>query len=208
MGRYKEEVTRAMKYLADEERTVFLGQWFGVNKETLIDVPETKKIEMPVAENMQMGISIGMALEGFIPVSCFIRWNFLLLAADQLVNHLDKLSEMSNGGYRPKLIIRTSVGAKKPVDSRCQHTSDFTEGFRSMLTDVDVITLIEPEDVFPAYQEALHREDGKSTLLVEYGSSYNAVDLKNELTSEEIDAGVRWIPGYPRGFHRVSYPEM
>jgi pyruvate/2-oxoglutarate/acetoin dehydrogenase E1 component len=207
MGRYKEEVTRSMKYLADDSRTVFLGQWFGVNKETLIDVPEDKKIEMPVAENMQMGISIGMALKGFIPVSCFIRWNFLLLAADQLVNHLDKLSEMSNGGYQPKLIIRTSVGAKKPVDSRCQHTSDFTEGFRKMLTNVEVLTLLEPEDVFPAYQKALHRLDGKSTLLVEYGESYNAADLSNELTAKEIDAGVRWMPGFPRGFHRISYPE-
>jgi pyruvate/2-oxoglutarate/acetoin dehydrogenase E1 component len=171
--RYKDEVIRSMKRLSYNENTVFLGQWFGTNKETLVEVPENKKIEMPVAEDMQMGISIGMALDGFIPVSCFTRWNFLLLAANQLVNHLDKLSEMSNGGYKPKLVIRTSVGATKPVDSRCQHTSDFTEGFKAILRNVEVITLIEPEEVFPAYLKALYREDGKSTLLVEYGTSYN-----------------------------------
>jgi pyruvate/2-oxoglutarate/acetoin dehydrogenase E1 component len=173
MRKYKDEITYAMKRISYNERTIFLGQWFGTTKETLIDVPEEKKIEMPVAEEMQMGISIGLALDGFIPVSCFTRWNFLILAANQLVNHLDKLSEMSNGGYRPKVIIRTSVGSKEPVDSRCQHTSDFTIGFWSMLTNVEVVKLIEPEEVLPAYLKALYREDGKSTILVEYGSSYN-----------------------------------
>ena len=173
MGAYKDEVAWCMRRLSYDERTIFLGQFFGITKDTLLLVPESKKIEMPVAEEMQMGISIGLALRGFIPVSCFVRWNFLLLAANQLVNHLDKLSKMSHGGYKPKVIIRTSVGATKPVDSRCQHTGDFTDGFRSMLTNVEVVQLREPKDVRPAYDKAHYRNDGKSTILVEYGESFN-----------------------------------
>ena len=38
-------------------------------------------------------------MSGKIPVSIFPRWNFLLLAINQLVNHLDKLNEMTNNKY-------------------------------------------------------------------------------------------------------------
>jgi pyruvate/2-oxoglutarate/acetoin dehydrogenase E1 component len=168
--KYLDEMCRAMEYLSRDRRTIFLGQFYGHMPTTLRNVPERRKIEMPVAENMQMGISTGLALAGYVPVSLFVRWNFLLLAADQLVNHLDKIERMSGGGYKPKVIIRTCVGSTKPLDSRCQHTSDFTNAFRHMLTNIDVVTLEEPEHIFPAYRDALKSE--RSTLLVEYGNSY------------------------------------
>lgn len=170
LNEYGQEMTRAMTYLAAAERTIFLGQFYGQMPSTLAGVPESKKLEVPVAENLQMGMSTGLALAGFVPVSLFVRWNFLLLAADQLVNHLDKIERMSGGGYKPKVIIRTCVGSTKPLDSRCQHTSDFTAGFRAMLTNVAVITLPKAWDIFPAYQKALRSD--RSTILVEYGNCY------------------------------------
>jgi hypothetical protein len=42
-----------------------------------------------------------------------------------------------------------------------------------MLTNVEVIRLEEPEDVFPAYKKALERMDGMCTLLVEVSDYYN-----------------------------------
>ena len=41
-----------------------------------------------------------------------------------------------------------------------------------MCTNIEVIRLEEPDDVFPAYRRALEREDGKSTIVVEYGDYY------------------------------------
>jgi hypothetical protein len=38
---------------------------------------------------------------------------------------------------------------------------------------VDVVLLEDKEDIFPAYQKALTREDSKSTLIIEYGEYYN-----------------------------------
>ena len=35
-----------------------------------------KKIEMPVFEDVQMGLSLGMALNGYVPISCFPRFDF------------------------------------------------------------------------------------------------------------------------------------
>ena len=36
-----------------------------------------------------------------------------------------------------------------------------------------LIKLSEPDEIFPSYQKALNRNDGKSTLLVEIGDNYN-----------------------------------
>jgi pyruvate/2-oxoglutarate/acetoin dehydrogenase E1 component len=96
-----------------------------------------------------------------------------LLAVSQLVNHLDKLPVMSNGGYKPKVIIRTGIGSERPLHPQFQHVGDFTEAFRLMCVNTEIIRLDEPEMIFPGYQKALERTDGKSTLLVEYGDYYN-----------------------------------
>ena len=42
-----------------------------------------------------------------------------------------------------------------------------------MCRNIEVIRLDEPEYVVPAYQRALQRDDGKSTIVVEYGDFYN-----------------------------------
>jgi pyruvate/2-oxoglutarate/acetoin dehydrogenase E1 component len=177
MGAYHKELCRAMEYVAQDPRTVFMGQAVAVTgtamTTTLINVPEHKKLELPVAEEMQMGLSTGMALAGLIPITFYGRWNFLLLAVNQLVNHLDKVKQMSGGGFKPNVIIRTGVGSMRPLNPQCQHLGDFTEAFKLMLTNVEVIRLEEPEDVFPAYKKALERMDGMCTLLVEVSDYYN-----------------------------------
>ena len=166
-----------MEMIAQDERSFFIGQAVAcpgtAMTTTLKNVPREKLLELPVAEEMQMGMSIGLALAGHIPVSIFPRWNFLLVGTNQLVNHLDKLSIMSNGGYQPKVIIRTGIGSVRPMHPQFQHVGDYTEAFRLMCPNVEIIRLEEPEDIFPAYKKALEREDGKSTILVEYGDYYN-----------------------------------
>jgi len=165
-----------MEYLAQDERVMFLGQAVEVPgtamSNTLKNVAREKLLEMPVAEEMQMGITTGLALAGHVPVSIYPRWNFLLLAVNQLVNHLDKIPLMSQNGYQPRVIIRTGIGSERPLHPQHQHVGDFTEAFRLMCPHMEVIRLEEPEDIFPAYEKALTRNDGKNTILVEYGDFY------------------------------------
>lgn len=173
--KYFDELKRSMEYLANDDRTVFLGQAVAVPgtgmSNTLKDVSKDKLIELPVAEEMQMGMSLGMALHGRIPISIYPRWNFLLCAVSQLVNHVDKLSLMSK--YKANLIIRTSIGSERPLHPQCQHVGDFTEAFKQMCKTVEVIRLDEPDQIFPAYEKALLRDDNRSTILVEWGDYYN-----------------------------------
>ena len=86
---------------------------------------------------------------------------------------LDRMTEYSHGQYVPKAIIRTSVGSERPLNPQAQHVGDFTDGYRLILKNTEVIRLNEPEDIFPAYQKAYNRTDGKCTILVEFGDFYN-----------------------------------
>ena len=170
--RYFDELKRAMSLLAEHPKTVFIGQAVEYEGTGLYDslkhLPDNKRIELPVAEYFQTGLANGMAIEGMIPVSTYPRWNFLLMGVDQIVNHLDKFKTMSNGKLQPKVIIRVAVGSERPVDPQCQHKGNFSDAFRSMLKNTEVVELIEPEDIVPAYEKALNREDGVNTILVEF----------------------------------------
>ena len=174
--KYFEELKKSMNYLAKDDRTIFLGQAVKVDgtamSTTLKEINPTKLIELPVAEEMQMGMTNGLAIYGQIPVSIFPRWNFLLLAINQLINHLDKIKLMSNGGYKTKAIIRTGIGSEIPLHPQYQHVGDFTEAVSKMCSNIEVIRLDEPNDIFSAYKKALNREDEKSTIIVEYGDYY------------------------------------
>jgi pyruvate/2-oxoglutarate/acetoin dehydrogenase E1 component len=157
---YRAALAQAMTELASDPRVVFLGQ--GVRdpgtfmSTTLTHLPIDKRIEMPVAEEMQLGMSIGMALTGLVPVSIFPRWNFLILAANQLVNHLDKMQS--------KVIVRVGVGSSKPFDPGPQHTSDFTDAFQLMMPNTYIRRLNNASDVIAEYRQALGR-NGPSVLV-------------------------------------------
>jgi len=173
--KYKKELIKSMNYLAKKPNTIFLGQSveFSGNAiyNTLTGVPNKKKLEMPVFEDAQMGMSLGLAMNGFVPITCYPRFDFLILAFNQLVNHLDKVRKMSRNEIKPRVIIRTSIGSKKPLDGGPQHTQDYTKVFKDILTEVDVILLNEPEEIFPTFQNA-YENDG-SSLIIEWGDYYN-----------------------------------
>ena len=175
--KYFSELKRSMNYLAENNKTIFIGQAVEVPgtamTNTLKGINPKKLLELPVAEEMQMGITTGLALDGNIPVSIFPRWNFVLLAMNQLINHLDKVNIMSNNGFKTKAIIRTGVGSQRPLHPQYQHIGDFTDMVRKMCSSLDVIKLNEPEDIFPSYKKALDRDDGRSTILVEFGDHHN-----------------------------------
>ena len=174
--RYKEELDRAMEWLSTKSNTVFMGQAIGFSghaiSNTMAKVPQDKRVELPVFEELQLGIATGMALEGWVPVTCYPRFDFFILGLNQLVNHLDKMHDMSKGDMKPKVIIRVAVGSKVPFSAGPQHTQNHTEAMRKMLTEVEVIELMEPEDIFPAFEKAYNSD--KSFLIIEHNEFYGS----------------------------------
>lgn len=174
MGRYFDELKRTMEWLASQPNTIFLGQAVGCAGTfmhgTISDVPAAKRIEMPVSEQFQMQVTIGLALDGQRPISIYPRQNFLLLAAGELSNVLDKMEDISSGKVIPPVIIRTAAGTTRPIHPGHQHVGNFAETFRALLKHVDVIELHDPDEIFPAYRKVY--ESKKPTILIEFGDYY------------------------------------
>ena len=155
-----------MLMLADEQNTVFVGQSVKFDGaaiyHSLNGVPMDKRKEMPVVEDFQLGYCTGLSLIGKLPICIYPRFDFMLLCMNQLINHLDKLPIW---GWKPKVIIRTRVGQKTPLDAGPQHTQNYAFPLRQMLTSVEVLEVRNPKHVLEAYALAL--ENKHSTLIVE-----------------------------------------
>lgn len=163
---FQTAVVQAMNCLAKDPHAIFVGQslkWDGAAIfHSLEGVPLAQREEFPVAENLQLGYCTGLSLMGRLPICIYPRMDFLLLAMDQLVNHLDKLPTF---GWKPKVIIRCRVGQKTPLDAGPQHTQNHTKALYSMLETVKVLEVCTPAKVEWAYNEAIKYE--LSTLIVE-----------------------------------------
>jgi pyruvate/2-oxoglutarate/acetoin dehydrogenase E1 component len=167
---YNQRLKEAMNWLAAKPDTIFLGQavcYAGTGcYESLTEVPANKKMEFPVAENLQIGVSTGLAINGLVPVSVVPRWNFLLCATDQIVNHLDKMSSLSDGQCNPRVIIRVAVGSETPVDPQDQHKGNFSESFRLMCKNIDIVECTDPDNILKNYEYAY--SNTRSTIVVEF----------------------------------------
>jgi pyruvate/2-oxoglutarate/acetoin dehydrogenase E1 component len=177
---YVESITAAMTWLGEQRDTIFIGQTVtaggaGISK-TLSGVPMEKRVEFPVAEEMQMGASLGMSLAGLCVMSIYSRIDFLLLALNQMVNHVDKIHEMSDWKMQPRMIIRTSIGPKIPLDGGVQHTNDYGYEIRGMCRNIIVHKLassISAETIMLMYQAAYKNHyNAPATLFIEDGSGY------------------------------------
>ena len=72
---------------------------------------------------------------------------------------------------KPRVIIRTAIGSREPLNGVVQHTQDYIKELKSMLKEVKVVVLDKTEDIFNEFTKAYNREG--STILVEYGDYYN-----------------------------------
>jgi len=169
---YKDELTKSMKFLAENPDTIFIGQQIvyagNPMSTTLGDVPKEKMIEVPVMEETQMGMSLGLAMMGKTVITFYPRWDFLVSAANQLINHADKFEYMT--GKKVNIIIRVGVGSKDPLDPGIQHRNDYTDEFKSILQFTKVHKLKQIEDIYKIYTEVY--EQGGIHIIVEWPELY------------------------------------
>lgn len=160
------------------DEVIFCGQAVAYEgtamRKTLMGIPQDKLIEFPVDEDFQMGFCNGLALASYVPVCIFPRWNFLLLATNQIVNYLDKLEELTEYAITPKVIIRTAVGSEKPLHPGIQHIGDYTNAFRLLLKNINIVSLNKKEMILDEYKNALDPSNKKSTILIEHSDLYDS----------------------------------
>ena len=154
-----------------KEGAIFIGYnvKFGNAMGTLKNISDEQKLETPVAENLMTGLAIGMSFEGFIPVIYFERHDFMLVAADAIINHIDKIERISHGEFKVPIIIRAVTADAGPFYSGITHSQDFTNLFKNSV-DFPVLDPKNGFEVLNAFKAALHSK--RPLMVVERKSLY------------------------------------
>lgn len=172
---YKEAIINSMNELAKDENRIFLGYNVCFGSEaygTLKNISLKQRLETPLAENLMIGLASGMSLEGYKPVVFFERHDFILNALDGIVNHLDKIPDMSENQYSMPVIIRATIGSRSPLNPGVQHTQDFTNAFKELI-NFPVYYPKTPKDILESYKIA---KDSKSPIMIiEKRDLYNTI---------------------------------
>lgn len=103
--------------LESDPRVVLLGEdildpyggAFKVTRGLSTDFPARVRAT-PVSEAAIAGVSAGLALAGFRPISEVMFGDFLTLCFDQIVNHIAKYAPMYDGAATCPVVIRTPSG--------------------------------------------------------------------------------------------------
>jgi len=171
--KYKDAAFKVMTELGNDG-AIFIG--YNVNNApggnamgTLKGVSDSQKLETPVAENLMAGLAIGMGFEGFIPVLYFERHDFMLVAMDAIVNHIDKIERISHGEYKVPVIIRAVTADGGPFYSGITHSQDFTNMLRTAVS-FPVYDPVTGADLELAFKKARH--SGRPAIIIERKSRY------------------------------------
>lgn len=167
---YKDAMIKSMDELASEG-AIFIGYnvKYGDAIGTLKNVSEDQKLETPVAENLMAGLAIGMSFEGFKPVIYYERHDFMMVAADAIINHIDKIERISHGEFKVPIIIRAVTADAGPFYSGITHSQDFTEVFKKAVS-FPVIDAANGDEIITAINYS--KKNQRPIMLIERKSKY------------------------------------
>jgi 2-oxoisovalerate dehydrogenase E1 component len=189
---FKEErvvasVRRALERAMDlDPRVVLIGEdirspYGGAFKATagLSDRFSSRVINTPISEAAIVGVGTGLALEGYRPVVEIMFGDFVLLAADQLINHAAKLRWMYNDQVRVPLVVRTPMGGKRGYGPTHSQT---LEKHLLGVPDLRVVALHPRYSPARVYEQLFESIDGP-TLMIENKIMYG------QLASPKVPPG-------------------
>lgn len=136
--------------LAESDNVFLIGE--GINDQGAFGTTRGLKdkfpgrvMEMPVSENGMTGVCIGAAISGMRPIMVHMRADFLLYAADQIINNAAKWWGMFGGmaGTCP-LVIRAIIG--RGWGQGMQHS----QHLEKMFSEIPGLTVVCPSNAYDA----------------------------------------------------------
>src|SRR3990167_5679760 len=178
---YKEQIVKAMEELAKESDTLFIGQGLSVGDRvygTFNTIPTIKCLELPTAENLAVGVAMGLCLKGFRPILVFQRMDFMLVCADAIINHMALIPRMSGGQVKFPLIIRAIIGSqdREKFDVGLQHSKDLTYVFDPWIGHTMKLGL--EDDIVKSYLDEYKNPTVTGALFVEQKDLYGETSLR------------------------------
>jgi len=161
--------------MARDKNVLLLGEdvgFLGGNFKTAVGLREKygdlRVKDTPISENSFLGMGLGMALTGLRPIIEIMYSDFLLLAADQLLNQIAKIRYMSGGQVKVPLVVRTTIGAGR--SSAAQHS----QSLHAIMCHVPGLKVVAPSSAAEAkgLLKTAIREDNP-VVFIEHKMEYN-----------------------------------
>ncbi|HZK60839.1 MAG TPA: alpha-ketoacid dehydrogenase subunit beta [Anaerovoracaceae bacterium] len=115
-----EEMERDSNVLLLGEDVAFIGGNFKTSVGLYDKYGDLRVKDTPISEAGFVGMGTGMAITGLRPIVELMFADFLLVAADQIINNAAKIRYMSGGQVSVPMVIRTPIGAGR--SSAAQHS--------------------------------------------------------------------------------------
>jgi 2-oxoisovalerate dehydrogenase E1 component beta subunit len=163
--------------MANDERIVLLGEDVGarggvfrVSDGWMAEFGEERVIDTPLAESGIVGIAIGMALHGLLPVAEIQFADFIHPAFDQVVSEAARLRYRSNGDFGVPMVIRTPYGGG--IHGALYHSQSI-EAFYAHIPGIKVVVPATPADAAGLLRSAI--QDPDPVLFLEHKKTYRAI---------------------------------
>jgi 2-oxoisovalerate dehydrogenase E1 component beta subunit len=163
--------------MENDERIVLLGEDVGarggvfrISVGWMEEFGEERVIDTPLAESGIVGVAIGMALHGLLPVAEIQFADFIHPAFDQIVSEAARIRYRSNGDFGVPLVIRTPCGGG--IHGALYHSQSI-ESFYAHIPGLKVVMPSTPADAAGLLRSAL--ADPDPVLFLEHKKTYRAI---------------------------------
>jgi 2-oxoisovalerate dehydrogenase E1 component beta subunit len=159
------------------------GGVFRATADFLDEFGETRVLDTPLAESSIVGLAIGMALHGLIPVAEIQFADFIHPAFDQLVSEAARLRYRSNGDFEVPMVVRAPYGGG--VHGALYHSQSI-EAFYGHVPGLKVVVPATPYDVKGMLRKAIRDPD--PVLFLEHKKTYRLI--KGEVPDEPFEVPI------------------
>jgi 2-oxoisovalerate dehydrogenase E1 component beta subunit len=177
-----EEMERDDRVLVLGEDVGRKGGVFGATEGLYARFGESRVLDTPLAESAIVGIAIGCALNGLLPVAEIQFADFIHPAFDQIVSEAARTRYRSNGDWSVPMVIRTPFGGG--VHGGLYHSQSI-EAFYAHVPGLKVVVPSTPSDAHGLLKSAIRDPD--PVLFLEHKKVYR-------LVSESVPDGDHLTP--------------
>src|SRR5256884_6342263 len=182
-----EEMERDERVLVLGEDVGKKGGVFGATDGLYARFGESRVLDTPVAESAIVGVAIGAALNGLIPIAEIQFADFIHTAFDQIVSEAARTRYRTNGDWGVPIVIRAPFGGG--VHGGLYHSQSI-EAFYAHVPGLKVVVPSTPADAHGLLKSAVRDPD--PVLFLEHKKVYR-------LVTEEVPDGDHLVPIGPAG---------
>ena len=173
-----------------DERVLVLGEDVGARggvfratADFMAEFGEDRVLDTPLAESSIVGLAIGMAMHGLLPVAEIQFADFIHPAFDQIVSEAARIRYRSNGDFGVPLVIRAPYGGG--VHGALYHSQSI-EAFYGHVPGLKTVLPATPYDVKGMLRAALRDPD--PVLFLEHKKTYRLI--KGEVPDEDYEVPI------------------